>query len=149
MTNVHFRNIYKEVQNIELIYSESQVVEFIVTDKDLARHHFPKEHYYYDLYKEQLVHIDSFDFNEIKKEYGDYIERLLKSDSPCVVTPRERALLEVTLMDKNNISRDHLKNNQLPFFNGYRPQFYFKPNGKVEKLSKFPKYTNNQKGETK
>lgn len=53
-----------------------------------------KEHYYYDLYKEQLVHIDSFDFNEIKKEYADYIERLLKSDSPCVVTPRERALLE-------------------------------------------------------
>lgn len=50
-------------------------------------------------------------------------------------------------MDKNNISRDHLKNNQVPFFNGYRPQFYFKPNGKVEKLPKFPKYTNNQKGE--
>lgn len=86
--------IYKEVQNFELIYSESQVVEFIVTDKDLARHHFPKEHYYYDLYKEQLIHIDSFDFNEIKKEYADYIERLLKSDRPCVVTPRERALLE-------------------------------------------------------
>ena len=86
--------IYKEVQNFELIYSESQVVEFIVTDKDLSRHYFPKKHYYYDLYQEQLVHIDSFDFNEIKKEYADYIERLLKSDSPCVVTPRERALLE-------------------------------------------------------
>lgn len=39
------------------------------------------------------------------------------------------------------------ENNQVPFFNGYRPQFYFKPNGKVEKLPKFPKYTNNQKGE--
>lgn len=35
--------IYKEVQNFELVYAESQVVEFIVTDKDLARHHFPKE----------------------------------------------------------------------------------------------------------
>lgn len=31
--------IYKEVQNFEMIYAESQVVEFIVTDKDFARHH--------------------------------------------------------------------------------------------------------------
>lgn len=37
-------------------------------------------------------------------------------------------------MDKNNISRDHLKNNQVPFFNGYRPQFYFKPNGKLKNI---------------
>ena len=70
--------IYKEVQNFELIYSESQVVEFVVTDKDLARHHFPKEHYYYDLYKEQLVHIDSFDFNEIRRKYDENIRRLIE-----------------------------------------------------------------------
>lgn len=30
-------------------------------------------------------------------------------------------------MNKNNIDRDHLKNNQVPFFNGYQPQFYFEP----------------------
>lgn len=70
--------IYKEVQNFELIYSESQVVEFIVTDRDLARHHFPKEHYYYDLYKEQLVHIDSFDFNEIRRKYDETIRSLIE-----------------------------------------------------------------------
>lgn len=33
-------------------------------------------------------------------------------------------------MDKNNISRDHLKNNQVPFFEGYKPTFYFKPKQK-------------------
>ena len=70
--------IYKEVQNFELVYSENQVVEFIVTDRDLARHHFPKEHYYYDLYKEQLVHIDSFDFNEIRRKYDENIRRLIE-----------------------------------------------------------------------
>lgn len=70
--------IYKEVQNFELIYSESQVVEFVVTDKDLARHHFSKEHYYYDLYQEQLVHIDSFDFNEIRRKYDENIRCLIE-----------------------------------------------------------------------
>ena len=40
-------------------------------------------------------------------------------------------------MDKNNISRDHLKNNQVPFFNGYRPQFYFEP------FKNHTKYINN------
>nr|DAR30363.1 MAG TPA: hypothetical protein [Caudoviricetes sp.] len=45
--------IYEEVQNFDLIYSTNQVVEFVVTDRDFARHHFPKEHYYYDLYQEQ------------------------------------------------------------------------------------------------
>lgn len=30
-------------------------------------------------------------------------------------------------MNKDNINRDNLKNNQVPFFNGYRPKFYFKP----------------------
>lgn len=59
--------IYKEVQNFELVYAENHVVEFIVTDKNMSRHHFPKEHYYYDLYQEQLTHIDTFDFNEIKR----------------------------------------------------------------------------------
>ena len=39
--------------------------------------------------------------------------------------------MEVTRMDKNNISRDHLKNNQVPFFNGYKPNFYFKPKGET------------------
>lgn len=41
--------------------------------------------------------------------------------------PTEECKTEVTRMDKNNISRDHLKNNQVPFFKGYKPQFYFKP----------------------
>ena len=50
--------------------------------------------------------------------------------------------MEVTRMDKNNISRDHLKNNQVPFFNGYKTKFYFKP----IKNNKLPKY--NYKGET-
>lgn len=70
--------IYKEVQNFELIYAESQVVEFIVTDKDFARHHFPKEHYYYDLYQEQLIHIDTFDFNEIRRKYDETIRSLIE-----------------------------------------------------------------------
>lgn len=70
--------IYKEVQHFDLVYAENKVVEFIVTDKDLARHHFPKEHYYYDLYQEQLIHIDSFDFNEIKKEYNETIRHLIE-----------------------------------------------------------------------
>lgn len=72
--------IYKEVKNFELIYANNQVVEFIVTDKDLARHHFPKEHYYYDLYQEQLVHIDSFDFNEIRRKYDEIIRGLMEGD---------------------------------------------------------------------
>lgn len=33
-------------------------------------------------------------------------------------------------MDKKNISRDHLKNNQVPFFKGYKPNFYFNPKQK-------------------
>lgn len=76
--------IYKEVQNFELRYAENQVVEFIVTDKDLARHHFPKEHYYYDLYQEQLVHIDNFDFNEIRQKYNETIRRLIEGDNDGV-----------------------------------------------------------------
>lgn len=78
--------IYKEVQNFELIYAENKVVEFIVTDKDLACHHFPKEHYYYDLYQEQLIHIDTFDLNEIRREYDETIRRLIEgvnNDSDC------------------------------------------------------------------
>lgn len=70
--------IYKEVQDFSLIYEENQVVEFIVTDRDMARHHFPKKHYYYDLYQEQLVHIDSFDFNEIRRKYDETIQRLIE-----------------------------------------------------------------------
>ena len=70
--------IYKEVQDFSLIYEENQVVEFIVTDRDMARHHFPKKHYYYDLYQEQLVHIDSFDFNEIRRKYDETIRRLIE-----------------------------------------------------------------------
>lgn len=70
--------MYQDVQDFSLIYSENQVMEFIVTDKDLARHHFPKEHYYYDLYQEQLIHIDSFDFNEIRKEHTERIKKLLE-----------------------------------------------------------------------
>lgn len=73
--------IYKEVQNFELIYSESQVVEFIVTDKYFARYHFPKEHYYYDLYQEQLVHIDTFDFNEIRRKYDETIRSLIEGNN--------------------------------------------------------------------
>jgi hypothetical protein len=70
--------IYEEVQNFDLIYSTNQVVEFVVTDRDFARHHFPKEHYYYDLYQEQLVHIDTFDFNEIRQKYDETIRRLIE-----------------------------------------------------------------------
>ena len=70
--------IYKEVQDFSLIYEENQVVEFIVTDRDMARHHFPKKHYYYDLYQEQLVHIDSFDFNEIRRKYDETIRSLIE-----------------------------------------------------------------------
>ena len=43
-------------------------------------------------------------------------------------------------MNKNNIDRDHLKNNQVPFFNGYKPQFYFEP---LRKHTKHTKYINN------
>lgn len=70
--------IYKEVQHFDLVYAENKVVEFIVTDKGLTRHHFPKEHYYYDLYQEQLVHIDTFDFNEIRQKYDETIRRLIE-----------------------------------------------------------------------
>lgn len=73
--------IYKEVQDFSLIYEENQIVEFIVTDKDLARHHFPKEHYNYELYQEQLICSDSFDFNQIRKEYTEHINRLLGGEN--------------------------------------------------------------------
>lgn len=74
--------IYKEVRNFELIYANSQVVEFVVTDRDYARHHFPKEYYNYELYQEQLMRIDSFDFNEIRQEYEETIGRIIEPDGP-------------------------------------------------------------------
>ena len=73
--------IYKEVQNFELEYSENKVVEFIVTDKDLVRHHFPKEHYNYESYQEQLINSDSFDFNKIRQKYDETIKRIFKGDN--------------------------------------------------------------------
>ena len=46
---------------------------------------------------------------------------------------------------KFNIPTEEHKTENLTF----KPQIYFKPNGKVVKLPKFQKYTTNQKGETK
>lgn len=71
---------YPNVQAFNLEYHDFKILEFIVTDKDGARHHFPKEHYDYSIYQEQIIPIDSFDFNEIRKEYTKTIERLLGED---------------------------------------------------------------------
>lgn len=63
---------------LSLEYHDFKILEFIVTDKDEARHHFPKEHYDYSIYQEQLIHIDSFDFNEVRREYNETIRRLIE-----------------------------------------------------------------------
>nr|DAT16918.1 MAG TPA: hypothetical protein [Caudoviricetes sp.] len=86
--------MYQDVQDFSLVFANNQVMGFIVMDRHGARHHYTKEHYDYELYQEQIMASNSFDFNQIKKDYSEYIERLLKNDSPRVVTPREREFLE-------------------------------------------------------
>lgn len=44
--------IYRDVTDVDIIYAGSTPMEFIVTDQSGVRHHFPTEHYSYEMYKQ-------------------------------------------------------------------------------------------------
>ncbi len=43
---------YYDIEDIEIVYGDYKPVEFIVTEKNGVKHHFPTLHYFYELYKQ-------------------------------------------------------------------------------------------------
>ena len=86
--------IYKEVAAFNVERDDYQITEFIVTDRDGARHHYPKMHYDYELYQEKLNYNPGSSLNHYDEENLDYVTRMLKSKDGRVVTPRDRLFLE-------------------------------------------------------
>ena len=50
-TTLH-ETIYQDVKDVDITYSENKPMEFIVTERIGVRHHFPAEHYSYEMYKQ-------------------------------------------------------------------------------------------------
>mgnify|MGYP000866407579 FL=1 len=86
--------IYKDVEYFSVERENYQITEFIITDRHGARHHFPKEHYDYELYQEQVNSNPGSSLNHYDEENLDYVSRMLKSRDGRVVTPRDRLFLE-------------------------------------------------------
>ena len=86
--------IYQDVQKFNVEREEYQITEFIVTDRDGARHHYPKVHYDYELYQEKLNSNPSSSVNHYDSEYVDYITKVLKSKDGRVITPRDELFMK-------------------------------------------------------
>lgn len=91
--NTTQETVYLDIRELDFGYSEYKVVEIIVTDKSGSTHHFPKENYDLEVY-EQIPNCNIQRETRPEEAYADYAERLIKSESPCIVGPRERAFLE-------------------------------------------------------
>ena len=74
-------HVYIDIKELDFTFEESHIIEIIVTDRRGSTHHYPKEHYDFEVYAQ----VQNF-----------------------------------------------TKNNQVPFFNGYKPNFYFNPKQKGE-----------------
>lgn len=86
--------IYKEVEEFNVEREDYQITEFVVTDMDGARHHYPKRHYDYELYQEKLNSNPSSSVNHYDNEYVEYVTKMLKSkDGRVVTTPREELFI--------------------------------------------------------
>lgn len=85
--------IYKDVQKFNVEREDYQITEFVVTDRDGARHHYPNAHYNYELYQEKLNSNPSSSVNHYDNEYVDYVTKILKSKDGRVVTPREELFM--------------------------------------------------------
>ena len=86
--------IYQDVQKFNVEREEYQITEFIVTDRDGARHHYTKVHYDYELYQEKLNSNPSSSVNHYDSEYVDYITKVLKSKDGRVITPRDELFMK-------------------------------------------------------
>lgn len=82
--------VYLDVKKLDFGYSGCQVVEYIITDRRGAIHHYPREQYNCSVY----IEIDSRNTNHPEDDYSDYIERVLKENDSRVVTPRDRLLMK-------------------------------------------------------
>ena len=80
-----------EAFNVER--EDYQITEFVVTDMDGARHHYPKTHYDYELYQEKLNSNPSSSVNHYDNEYVEYVTKMLKAKDGRVVTPREELFM--------------------------------------------------------
>ena len=67
--------VYLDIKKLDFGYSGLQVVEYIITDRRGAIHHYD--------------------------EYSDYIERVLKENNARVVTPRDRLLMKGNYNDSD------------------------------------------------
>lgn len=85
--------IYKEVDAFNVEREDYQITEFVVTDMDGARHHYPKMHYDYELYQEKLNSNPSSSVNHYDNEYVEYVTKMLKAKDGRVVTPREELFM--------------------------------------------------------
>lgn len=86
--------IYQDVQKFNVEREDYQITEFIVTDRDGARHHYPKVHYDYELYQEKLNSNPSSSVNHYDSEYVDYVTKILKSKDGRVITPRDELFMK-------------------------------------------------------
>lgn len=85
--------IYQDVQKFNVESEDYQITEFIVTDRDGARHHYPKMHYDYELYQEKLNSNPSSSVNHYDSDYVDYVTKILKSKDGRVITPRDELFI--------------------------------------------------------
>lgn len=82
--------VYLDIKKLDFGYSGRQVVEYIITDRRGAIHHYPREQYDCSMYVELAFR----NTNHPDDEYSDYIERVLKENNARVVTPRDRLLMK-------------------------------------------------------
>lgn len=82
--------VYLDIKKLDFGYSGRQVVEYIITDRRGAIHHYPREQYNCSVY----IEIDSHNTNHPEDDYSDYIERILKENNSRVVTPIDRLLMK-------------------------------------------------------
>lgn len=81
--------VYLDIKKLDFGYSGRQVIEYIITDRRGAIHHYPREQYDCSIYVEL-----SFRNTNHSDEYSDYIERVLKENNARVVTPRDMLLMK-------------------------------------------------------
>lgn len=82
--------VYLDIKKLDFGYSGRQVVEYIITDRRGAIHHYPRKQYDCSMY----VELAFLNTNHPDDEYSDYIERVLKENNARVVTPRDRLLMK-------------------------------------------------------
>ena len=91
--NTTQETVYLDIREVNFGYKGRQADEIIVTDKRGSKHYYPRKDYEGYVYV-QIPNCNVQRETRPEEAYADYAERLIKSESPCIMGPREMAFLE-------------------------------------------------------